>query len=116
MPPMAKKPTLLSVAAVFLLLAAGCSLLALKAPKGLNDRQARGWMIYTRRCAACHQVKGKGGRSASELTHIASYRDERWLRQWLHNPKSIAPRVKMPPPNLSESQIDDLVSYLLTLK
>jgi len=106
----------LGIVGLFWLVLTGCGLISLTPPKGLTAQQGRGWGIYTRRCAACHRIKGKGGGSARELTHIARYRDEAWLRKWTRKPKSIDPRTKMPPPNLSESQIDDLVDYFLTLK
>lgn len=106
----------LMIGTFLLLFLTGCGLLSMTPPKGLTAEQGRGWGIYTRRCAACHRIKGKGGGSASELTHIARRRDAAWLRKWIKDPKSVAPRVKMPPPNLSDSQIDDVVSYLTTLK
>lgn len=113
---MITKVKLVGTACLLWLALTGCSLISLTPPKGLTAAQSRGWDIYTRRCAACHRIKGKGGGSARELTHIASVRDEAWLRKWIQEPKSIDPRTKMPPPNLSESKVDDLVDYLMTLK
>lgn len=113
---MITKVKIVGTACLLWLALTGCSLFALTPPKGLTAAQSRGWDTYTRRCAACHRIKGKGGGSARELTHIASVRDEAWLRKLIRNPKSIDPRAKMPPPNLSESQIDDLIDYFMTLR
>ena len=79
-------------------------------------------------CTGCHTIAGTlaAGKVGPELTHVASKKsivggllspvDETNLTKWLHNPPAVKPTTLMPNLNLSDQQISDLVSFLLTLK
>lgn len=100
---------------ISLLLTVGC-LPELKPPKELSKQQGEGWKIFTKRCAACHTIKGKGGKQGGDLTSVAKKRDAKWLKKFLQNPKTYVPKATMLPTELDEKQLNDLISYLQTLK
>jgi cytochrome c oxidase subunit 2 len=80
-------------------------------------------------CAGCHTLKpltsGKFP-GAPELTHVASKKsiaggalspvNEENLTRWLSNPPAVKPGTQMPNLNLSQTQVRDLVQFLLTQK
>ena len=78
-------------------------------------------------CVLCHAISGTGASShvGPDLSHVgsrlliasgtlANSRDH--LRQWVANAQAIRPGVKMPPTAMSDRDLDDLVSYLESLK
>ena len=79
-------------------------------------------------CVGCHTVKGTpaGGKVGPELTYVASKKsiargklspvNEENLTKWIHDPKATLPDTVMPNLGLSDQQIHDIVSWLLTLK
>jgi cytochrome c oxidase subunit 2 len=79
-------------------------------------------------CVGCHTVKGTtaGGKIGPDLTHVASQKsiaggvvspvDEANLTRWIKDPPAVKPGTKMPNYNLSDTQIHDIVQWLLTLK
>lgn len=69
-------------------------------------------------CLNCHVVKGEGISWGPELTHIGSsgYTAER-LAETIRNPKAVDPQATMPAyDKLTETDLDAMVTYLLTLK
>jgi len=78
-------------------------------------------------CINCHAVNGTvaTGRFGPDLTHLMS-RDTlasgaltnspEGLRAWIKSPEQFKPGVLMPAMNLTESDLDQLVAYLTTLK
>jgi cytochrome c oxidase subunit 2 len=95
----------------------------------LGTNGSGGW------CIACHAIGGTdaAGIAGPNLTKFADPDHECWagcleetyvngqpntemLKQWLRDPASLKPGVKMPGYGLSEEQIDALVAYLYTLK
>lgn len=78
-------------------------------------------------CINCHTVNGTvgTGRFGPDLTHLMS-RDTlgagavpnspQNLRAWIKSPEQFKPGALMPAMNLSESDLDQLASYLATLK
>src|SRR5919201_1785742 len=79
-------------------------------------------------CTGCHTVKNTpaGGKVGPELTYVASKKsiargklspvNEANLTKWIHDPKATLPDTVMPNLGLSDQQIHDIVSWLLTLK
>lgn len=78
-------------------------------------------------CGTCHAVAGTeaGSRIGPDLTHVGSRltiaagtlpNTREHLRQWVFNPTTIRPGVRMPPNSLSADQLDDVVSYLRSLR
>ena len=78
-------------------------------------------------CYNCHNIKGAGSNAqfGPDLTHLASRRalaaevmenNRENLARWLSNPQAIKPGSLMPNFRLTKEQVDDLTSYLETLK
>jgi cytochrome c oxidase subunit II len=89
---------------------------------------AAGRLVFERTaCINCHALNGTvgDGRFGPDLTHLMS-RDTiasgalknspENLRAWIKNPSQFKPGVLMPAMNLSSSDLDQLVAYLVTLK
>jgi cytochrome c oxidase subunit 2 len=78
-------------------------------------------------CALCHGIRGTdaGGTVAPDLTHLASRstiasgtlpNTREHLANWIRDPQSIKPGVKMPATPLDSAQLGALVAYLGTLR
>lgn len=67
-------------------------------------------------CLACHSVGGLGSDFAPELDNVGSKVTPNFLRQWISDPKSYDPDTAMPSLRLTESEVDDAVAYLMSLK
>ncbi len=80
-------------------------------------------------CRGCHRIGGVGG-DGPDLSDIGSRKASDldfsrvrgspalvdWLEEVLTDPSRLDPRSRMPPPRLDASQIDPLVTYLLSLR
>jgi cytochrome c oxidase subunit 2 len=75
----------------------------------------------------CHTVNGTpaGSRIGPPLTHFASQptfaagsfpRTREHVAAWVRDPQAMKPGVKMPATPLSDSELNDLVDYLESLK
>lgn len=78
-------------------------------------------------CINCHSIDGTAadGTFGPDLTHLMSRRtiaagvapnDRENLRRWITDPDDIKPGALMPAMKLSEHEIDQVVSFLLTLR
>lgn len=78
-------------------------------------------------CINCHAVRGTpaAGTFGPDLTHLMSRRtlasgmipnDRENLRAWLVDPQSIKPGCLMPSFRLTDAQLDDVVTYLESLR
>jgi cytochrome c oxidase subunit 2 len=78
-------------------------------------------------CSACHTINGTEaeGTLGPNLTHLGSRQDiggavmtnsPENLYKWLENPDSVKPGVKMPKPDLSDTELKLLVVFLHSLK
>jgi mono/diheme cytochrome c family protein len=86
-----------------------------RARAGVDEGKA----LYEKQCKICHSVAGEGGKMADKggpLDAVGSKHDAAWLKAYLPDPKSKVPDAKMPKVKLADPQLDDLVSFLLTLK
>jgi mono/diheme cytochrome c family protein len=75
--------------------------------------------IYNKKCKACHSIGGAGGpmaKTGGALDDVGAKRDEAWLRAYLKDPKSKMDNAKMPKIALSDAEMDQIITYLLTLK
>lgn len=84
-------------------------------------------VFLTRQCVMCHTIRGTvaGSRVGPDLTHLASRSTIAAgtlpntignLGGWILNAQSIKPGVRMPPNQLSGSDLQDLLAYLETLR
>lgn len=69
--------------------------------------------IYTALCVACHSRNGSGGQVGPALDGVDQRYTEAELRAWLEDPTAVKPGTAMPNLNLSPSDVDALVAYLL---
>ena len=96
---------------------------AIEDPAAAQGRQ----IFESQSCVSCHAVRGTAahGTFGPDLTHlmsrdtiasglVANTRDN--LKNWIKDPQSIKPGCTMPAMQLSDPQIDQIVSYLTTLK
>ncbi len=78
-------------------------------------------------CINCHVVRGTpaNGRFGPDLTHLMSretlgagvaLNTPEHLKIWLNDPDVMKPGVLMPAMNLNESDLDDVVAYIATLR
>lgn len=88
------------------------------AAEGQTDLIAKGEKVYSeKKCSICHMVKGKGGKTASDLSMVGANRDAQWLKAFLKGPKAMNPKAaKMLPFRGSDEELEALVAYLGTLK
>jgi cytochrome c oxidase subunit 2 len=84
-------------------------------------------VFLTHSCVMCHTVRGTtaGSRVGPDLTHLASRSTIAAgmlpntignLGGWIMNPQSLKPGSRMPPNQLSGSDLQDLLAYLETLR
>jgi cytochrome c oxidase subunit 2 len=89
---------------------------------------AAGRLVFERTaCINCHTLNGTvgDGRFGPDLSHLMSRatlgagavaNSPAGLRAWINNPNQFKPGVLMPAMNLTGSELDQLVTYLATLK
>jgi len=82
-------------------------------------------VFSTKGCVGCHTIEGLQGAVGTvgpPLTHIASQpydsfpNDDAFLKQWINDPQAAKPGTAMPKLGLSDQELNDVVTYLLTLK
>ena len=64
------------------------------------------------RCISCHAINGKGGYVATDLGKVASKVSEKWLYNYIKNPKRFSPGVMMPRYRFSEQELIGVVAYI----
>lgn len=82
--------------------------------ENLTPAVARGKHIWeTRNCIGCHTLLGEGAYYAPELGNVYKRRGSEFIKTWIKiQPGSAAGRRKMPQFNLTDQELDDLVSFL----
>lgn len=72
------------------------------------------WHKYN--CVNCHTLLGEGAYYAPDLTKIAQHRGAPYLKAYMRNPANFYDEQKhrrlMPKQDLSDKEIDDLISFL----
>jgi cytochrome c oxidase subunit 2 len=94
-----------------------------------TDVMAKGLAVFqTSTCINCHAIRGVAGadlRVAPDLTHVGSRKQlasgmidntPANMRLWLKSPQHIKPGALMPDFTLTDKQLDQLATYLSTLK
>lgn len=82
---------------------------------GSTGDVTKGKAVFQANCARCHGQNAEG-LVGPDLRHIASRRDRAFLLQWISDPPAVRPGTRMPKLNLSDSDLNAVVDYLLTLK
>ncbi len=101
---------------VFTLL--GISLQHLYAVPKQDPSVARGIALVDQfQCKTCHRIHGDGANIAPDLSYVADRRPDRdWHLQHFKDPQSASPGSFMPKFPLNDKQLNDLTSYMLSLK
>ena len=116
-----RRPVALGAGAVFLavvLALLGLSVRNLYAVPRIDPAVARGKALYAEfGCAGCHRIHGVGGAVAPDLSFVGDTRPEReWHLKHFKDPQSVSPGSFMPKFPLTDRQLHDLTSYMLSLK
>ena len=75
-----------------------------------------GPLVFQQTCTACHAVDGRGGNIGPALDGVGDRFDADYLGRWLTDPTSVRPETTMPQLGLSDAQVEELVTYLSTLR
>ncbi|HXF93232.1 MAG TPA: cytochrome c [Nitrospiraceae bacterium] len=87
------------------------------AASGDSTQIAKGQKAYAeKKCAMCHTINDKGGKSGGDLTKVGAVRDADWLKRFTKEPKSVMPNAKMPAFKGTEEELDAIVAYMASLK
>jgi cytochrome c oxidase subunit II len=93
-----------------------------------NPQTQHGQQVFlTHACVMCHTIRGTtaGSRVGPDLTHLASRSTIAAgmlpntignLGGWIMNPQSLKPGSRMPPNQISGTDLQDLLAYLETLR
>jgi ubiquinol-cytochrome c reductase cytochrome b subunit len=115
------RPVALASGAAFLLFVfalLGVSLRDLYAVPRADPAVARGKSLFAHfGCAGCHRIHGEGGAVGPDLSYVGDNRPERaWHLRHFRDPQSVSPGSIMPKFPLTEQELQDLTSYVLSLK
>ena len=96
----------------------GISLKNIYAVPRVDPAIAHGKAVYVQfGCAGCHRIHGEGGAVAPDLSYVGDERPDReWHLRHFRDPQSVVPDSFMPKFPLSEQELNDLTSYMLSLK
>jgi len=103
---------------VFVFSMLGISLKNLYAVKRVDPAIAHGKALVKQfGCTACHRIHGEGGAIGPELSYVGDRRPEReWHFKHFRNPQSVSPGSIMPKFPLTDQELHDLTSYMLSLR
>ncbi|MFQ5458707.1 MAG: c-type cytochrome, partial [Myxococcota bacterium] len=96
------------------------------APSGALAKQGA-TAFLTAGCIACHRIAGTPAQSpiGPDLTHVGSRKHlasgilentPETMARWIRNPQAVKPGAKMAKLELSDEQVESIVSYLQGLK
>jgi mono/diheme cytochrome c family protein len=76
-----------------------------------------GQLIQDLRCFSCHSINGRGGNMAPDLNWEGTSVQRAWLVEFFKNPNTLRPALirRMPKFNLSDTDINTLTDYILTV-
>ena len=117
----ASRPVGMALAALFLVSVfslLGISLKNLYGMKRTDPAIAHGQTLYANLgCAGCHRIHGNGGAIGPDLSYEGDARpDRQWHIKHFRDPQSVSPGSIMPKFPLTEGELQDLTSYMLSLK
>jgi nitric oxide reductase subunit C len=72
--------------------------------------------VFSQMCVACHAVDGRGGSVGPALDGVGDRYDAEYLGRWLEDPAAVKQGTRMPRMPLSDEQIEELTTYLSTLR
>ncbi len=67
-------------------------------------------------CSGCHMIDGIGGTAGPDLTQVANRRDRAWLIGHFRDPDDYVKNSAMPKVEAPDADIEQLTTYMLTLK
>jgi ubiquinol-cytochrome c reductase cytochrome b subunit len=111
----------MAVFAVFLITVfslLGVSLKNLYGVKRIDPGIAHGQTLFTSLgCTGCHRIHGTGGAIGPDLSYEGDTRPDReWHMKHFRDPQSVSPGSIMPKFPLTDAELHDLTSYVLSLK
>ena len=117
----ASRPAGMAVFAVFLITVfslLGVSLKNLYGVKRIDPGIAHGQTLFTSLgCTGCHRIHGTGGAIGPDLSYEGDVRPDReWHMKHFRDPQSVSPGSIMPKFPLTDAELHDLTSYVLSLK
>jgi len=117
----ASRPVGMALAVLFLVSVfslLGISLKNLYAVKRIDPRVAHGQaLVASLGCTGCHRIHGTGGAVGPDLSYVGDQRPDReWHLKHFRNPQSVSPGSIMPKFPLTDQELQDLTSYMLSLK
>ena len=117
----ASRPVGMAIAALFLITVfslLGISLKNLYGMKRTDPAIAHGQALYANLgCVGCHRIHGNGGAIGPDLSYEGDARPDReWHLKHFQDPQSVSPGSIMPKFPLTETELQDLTSYMLSLK
>ncbi len=82
--------------------------------ENITNSVIRGKHIWeTRDCVGCHTILGEGAYFAPELGNVYKRRGGEFIKAWIKAmPTRVPGRRQMPQFNLTDQQLDDVVSFL----
>lgn len=75
-----------------------------------------GRLVRERACAACHKIGEQDGVISPDLSFEGLIREERWLTEHFHNPRSVVPDSIMPSFRFSDGEFRAMAAYLASLR
>ena len=86
-------------------------------PSNYQPAGKAGKLMADLACFSCHAINGRGGDMAPDLTWEGSAVQRPWLQAFLKNPNTLRPALirRMPRFNLSDSDINELTDYIMTV-
>ena len=117
----ASRPVGMAIMALFLISVfslLGISLKNLYGVKRTDPGIAHGQTLFANLgCAGCHRIHGNGGAIGPDLSYEGDARPDReWHVKHFHDPQSVSPGSIMPKFPLTDAELQDLTSYMLSLK
>jgi mono/diheme cytochrome c family protein len=95
---------------------------AVSSPRGGNPQNGK-TIVESIGCLGCHVVDDKDRSAAGPrrtfgqpLQSVGSKTSYEWLFNWIRDPKHYSPETYMPDLRLTDDQVADVASYLLSLK
>ncbi len=90
----------------------------LAAAAGVGGKElSAGQLVYQAQgCSNCHTISGIGVTSGPELTKVGSRHDRDWFIGHFKDPQKYVKNSAMPPVAVSDQEIEQLTTYMLTLK
>jgi ubiquinol-cytochrome c reductase cytochrome b subunit len=117
----ASRPVAMVIGAVFLITVfslLGISLAQLYAVKRVDPAVAHGQALVNQLgCLGCHRIHGTGGAVGPDLSYVGDRRPDRgWHMKHFRDPASVSPGSIMPKFPLPDQDLNDLASYVLSLR